>query len=58
MKPGDIQWMKTGRGIIHSEMPAMSGGQLLGFQLWINMPSKLKKQTGISLHKKQSDRYP
>ncbi len=43
MKPGDIQWMKTGRGIIHSEMPAMSGGQLLGFQLWINMPSKLKK---------------
>ena len=35
--------MKTGRGIIHSEMPAMSGGKLLGFQLWINMPAKLKK---------------
>ena len=43
MKPGDVQWMKTGRGIIHSEMPAMSDGRLLGFQLWINMPSKLKK---------------
>ena len=43
MKPGDVQWMKTGRGIIHSEMPAMSGGKLLGFQLWINMPAKLKK---------------
>ena len=42
MTPGDIQWMKTGRGIIHSEMPAMSGGKLLGFQLWINMPAKLK----------------
>ena len=42
MKAGDIQWMKTGRGIIHSEMPAMSTGQLLGFQLWINMPAKLK----------------
>ena len=43
MVPGDVQWMKTGRGIIHSEMPAMAGGKLLGFQLWINMPAKLKK---------------
>ena len=43
MSSGDVQWMKTGRGIIHSEMPAMSDGRLLGFQLWINMPAKLKK---------------
>ena len=43
MTAGAVQWMKTGRGIIHSEMPAMSGGKLLGFQLWINMPAKLKK---------------
>ncbi len=43
MTSGDVQWMKTGRGIIHSEMPAMSDGKLLGFQLWINMPAKLKK---------------
>ena len=43
MSSGDVQWMKTGRGIIHSEMPAMSDGKLLGFQLWINMPAKLKK---------------
>ena len=42
MTPGDIQWMKTGRGIIHSEMPAMKDGKLLGFQLWINMPAKMK----------------
>ena len=42
MRSGDVQWMKPGRGIIHSEMPAMSGGKLLGFQLWINMPAKLK----------------
>ncbi len=42
MKPGDVQWMKTGSGIIHSEMPAMSNGKLHGFQLWINMPAKLK----------------
>ena len=42
MKSGDVQWMKTGSGIIHSEMPTMTGGKLQGFQLWINMPAKLK----------------
>tara|TARA_Y100000768_G_scaffold340998_1_gene285209 strand:+ start:174 stop:1007 length:834 start_codon:yes stop_codon:yes gene_type:complete len=42
MTSGDVQWMKTGSGIIHSEMPAMSDGRLHGFQLWINMPAKLK----------------
>jgi len=42
MKSGDVQWMKTGSGIIHSEMPAMSEGKLHGFQLWVNMPAKLK----------------
>ena len=42
MKSGDVQWMKTGSGIIHSEMPTMSEGTLHGFQLWINMPAKLK----------------
>ncbi len=42
MKSGDVQWMKTGSGIIHSEMPATSSGKLHGFQLWINMPSRMK----------------
>ena len=42
MKSGDVQWMKTGSGIIHSEMPAMSEGKLHGFQLWVNMPAELK----------------
>ena len=42
MTSGDVQWMKTGSGIIHSEMPAMTEGKLHGFQLWINMPAKLK----------------
>ena len=42
MSAGDVQWMKTGGGIIHSEMPAMTEGKLHGFQLWVNMPAKLK----------------
>ena len=42
MTAGDVQWMKTGSGIIHSEMPAMKEGKLHGFQLWINMPASMK----------------
>jgi len=42
MSAGDVQWMKTGGGIIHSEMPTMAEGKLHGFQLWVNMPAKLK----------------
>ena len=55
MAPGDVQWMKTGRGIIHSEMPAMTGGKLLGFQLWINMPAKLKKNKPEYLYIKSNE---
>jgi len=42
MTSGDVQWMKTGSGIIHSEMPTMTEGKLHGFQLWVNMPARLK----------------
>ncbi len=55
MVPGDVQWMKTGRGIIHSEMPAMAEGKLLGFQLWVNMPAKLKKNKPEYLYIKGSE---
>ena len=59
MKAGDVQWMKTGSGIIHSEMPAMTGGKLQGFQLWINMPAKLKmsKPDYIYINSNQMQTY-
>ena len=55
MSKGDVQWMKTGGGIIHSEMPAMTEGKLHGFQLWINMPakSKMNKPEYIFINSKQ-----
>ena len=55
MTSGDVQWMKTGRGIIHSEMPAMKEGKLLGFQLWINMPAKMKKNKPEYLYIKRNE---
>ena len=59
MSSGDVQWMKTGGGIIHSEMPAMANGKLHGFQLWVNMPAKLKmsKPEYIYLDAKQIKIY-
>ena len=59
MSAGDVQWMKTGGGIIHSEMPAMTEGKLHGFQLWVNMPAKLKmnKPEYIYIDSKQMQNY-
>jgi len=42
LKPGDVQWMTAGRGIIHSEIPEMLEGRMSGFQLWVNLPAKHK----------------
>lgn len=39
---GDAQWMHTGHGIIHSEMPLTDSQGLHAFQLWINLPAKDK----------------
>ena len=40
--PGGIQWMRAGKGIIHSEMPEQEDGLMWGFQLWINLPGSQK----------------
>ena len=38
--PGDIQWMTSGRGIMHEEMPRRGeSGTIDGFQLWVNLPA-------------------
>ncbi len=43
---GDVQWMTAGAGIIHSEMPSRrmqsEGGRVHGFQIWVNLPARLK----------------
>jgi len=42
LKPGSVQWMTAGRGIIHSEIPQQSDGMLWGFQIWVNLPASDK----------------
>jgi hypothetical protein len=39
---GEVQWMTAGRGILHEEMPQARPEGILGFQLWVNLPAKLK----------------
>jgi len=49
---GDVQWMTAGGGIMHEEMPQVRPEGIDGFQLWVNLPAKLKmtrpKYQGIS----------
>ena len=40
--PGGAQWMTTGSGLIHSELPEQEEGLMEGFQLWLNLPAKNK----------------
>jgi redox-sensitive bicupin YhaK (pirin superfamily) len=43
LRPGSVQWMTAGSGILHQEMPRGSAiGRMHGFQLWANLPSSLK----------------
>lgn len=43
IRPGDVQWMTAGSGIIHQEMPLGSPkGRMWGFQLWANLPRRDK----------------
>ena len=46
LRAGDVQWMTAGAGIVHSEMPSNrireQGGRVHGFQIWVNLPSRLK----------------
>ncbi len=42
LRPGSVQWMTAGRGIVHSEMPEQENGLMWGFQLWVNLPARDK----------------
>jgi redox-sensitive bicupin YhaK (pirin superfamily) len=46
LHPGDVQWMTAGRGVVHSELPSArimeQGGRVHGFQIWVNLPARLK----------------
>jgi redox-sensitive bicupin YhaK (pirin superfamily) len=42
IRAGDIQWMTSGSGILHEEMPQVRPEGIAGLQLWLNLPAREK----------------
>ena len=57
LSDGSVQWMTAGSGVIHSEMPEKTDGLVRGFQLWLNLPKKLK-MTNPSYNDIPSEKIP
>jgi len=53
-KAGDVNWMTSGAGILHSEGPTdkllKEGGTVQLLQLWINLPAEKKHQSPAFVH--------
>jgi len=61
LRPGDVQWMTAGAGVVHSEMPSRefqrAGGRMHGFQLWVNLP-RVEKMTQPRYQEIPRERIP
>jgi len=57
---GDVQWMNSGSGIVHQEMPKRTDGAFSGFQLWLNRPAaeKMSSPAYRGLSHEQIPRLP
>ncbi|CCF55944.1 hypothetical protein KAFR_0A05080 [Kazachstania africana CBS 2517] len=44
LRPGDLQFMTAGKGIMHSEIPVLmeNGDAGVGLQLWVDLPQEMK----------------
>jgi quercetin 2,3-dioxygenase len=42
LEAGDVQWMTSGSGILHEEMPVVRPEGISGLQLWLNLPAREK----------------
>ncbi|MBI1393941.1 MAG: pirin family protein [Alphaproteobacteria bacterium] len=53
IRPGDVNWMTAGRGIVHSERtddaPRAAGQRLYGIQTWVALPAS-DEETAPSFH--------
>src|SRR5438270_9553821 len=54
---GDIQWMTSGSGILHEEMPQVRPEGIAGLQLWLNLPAR-EKMSPPKYRDLQMDRLP
>lgn len=47
--PGDLYWLKAGRGAVHDEAP-LSGARTHALQIFVNLPARNKYDAPESLH--------
>jgi len=47
--PGDLYWLKAGRGAVHEEAP-LSGARTHALQVFVNLPARMKHDAPDSLH--------
>ena len=52
--PGDLYWLKAGRGAMHNEMPR-AGSRTHGLQVFVNVPQALRYEEPSSLLVRQQD---
>ncbi len=54
IRPGDINWMTAGRGIVHSERTGAetraAGGALHGLQCWVGLPAEHEEMAPAFAH--------
>ena len=54
---GDIQWMSSGSGIMHEEMPQVRPEGIAGLQFWLNLPAR-DKMSRPKYRDLQADKLP
>ncbi len=61
IRPGEVNWMTAGRGIVHSERTApdrrVNGDTLHGLQCWVALPAA-KEETDPSFFHRDADELP
>ena len=57
IRPGEVNWMTSGRGIVHSERAESKGEPMLleGVQVWVALPKKAEDVAPSFVHHKESD---
>lgn len=59
IRPGDVNWMTAGRGIVHSErsdeLTRMRGGRLFGIQSWVALPEDREEADPAFFHAARND---
>ncbi|MDX1957849.1 MAG: pirin family protein [Leptospiraceae bacterium] len=55
ISPGDIHWTLAGSGIVHEEVPTVSGISCSGLQIFVNLPSIDKEIEPKGLHLKTEE---